>query len=155
MRARYWRLTVADLMLATFPTKWANHWEIKCIQGEHEHFGVFWYRYGTPYDKEAIHGLSIYYNDISEKKVEESIDLLHSSFGGEILRRQSRVFLNGSKEFAEPREIAQLAQDISVRFDGPVEITVEFDEISKEDQQQQQNLINLPSSKLLEIPGMK
>jgi hypothetical protein len=153
MRVRYWRLTVEDLMLATFPPEWANHWEIKCLQGEYEHFGVYWFRYGTPYDKEPIHGLSIYHNEVAQKKVEELIEMLHCRYGGKILRRQTRVFFHGSKEFAEPREIGKLANDISVRFNGPIEITVEFEEISKEDQQQ--NLINLPSSKLLEIPGIK
>ncbi|MGI0043502.1 MAG: hypothetical protein ACRD47_07305, partial [Nitrososphaeraceae archaeon] len=60
--------------------------------------------------------------------------------------------LNGSKEFADPREIAKLASDISVQFKGPVEITLEFEEISEDDRQE--NLINLPPSKLLEIPGI-
>ena len=62
------------------------------------------------------------------------------------------MFLNGSKEFADPREIAKLANDISVRFKGPVEITLEFEKISEDDRQE--NLINLPPSKLLEIPGI-
>ena len=79
--------------------------------------------------------------------------MLHDNFGGEILRRQSRVFLNGSKEFTDPHEIAKLANEISERFKGPVEITIEFEEISKDDRQE--NLINLPSSKLLEIPGLR
>jgi hypothetical protein len=69
------------------------------------------------------------------------------------LRRQSRVFLNGSKEFTDPQEIAKLANDIGERFKGPVEITIEFEEIPKDDRQG--NLINLPPSKLLEIPGLR
>ncbi len=79
--------------------------------------------------------------------------MLHNSFGGEILRRQNRVFLNGSKEFTDPQEIAKLANDISERFKGPVEITIEFEEISDDDRQE--NFINLPTSKLLEIPGLR
>ncbi|HET6640165.1 MAG TPA: hypothetical protein VFG77_01005 [Nitrososphaeraceae archaeon] len=152
MRIRYWRLTTEDLFRATYPLERANHWEIKCLQGEYEHFGIFWYKYGTPYDKEPIHGLAIYYNDIPKNKVDELIEMLHDSFGGEILRRQSRVFLNGSKEFTDPEEIAKLAVDIGDRFKGPVEITIEFEEISNIDRQE--NLIKLPSSKLLEIPGL-
>jgi hypothetical protein len=123
------------------------------LQGEYEHFGVFWFRYGTPYDKEPVHGLAIYYNDVPRNKIDELIDMLHNSFGGEILRRQNRVFLNGSKEFAGPQEIAKLARDISERFKGPVEITIEFEHIPKDDRQE--NLINLPPSKLLEIPGLR
>jgi hypothetical protein len=152
VRIRYWRLTVEDLSLATYPSERVNHWEIKCLQGEYEHFGVYWFRYGTPYDKEPVHGLAIYYNDIAQNKVDELTRMLHSNFGGEILRRQARVFLNGSKEFADPRELAKLAGDISARFKGPVEITLEFEEISEDDRQE--NLINLPPSKLLEIPGI-
>ena len=153
MRIRYWRLTIKDLFLASYPLERANHWEIKCSLGEYEHFGVFWYRYGTPYDKEPVHGLAIYYNDVPKTKVDELIEMLHDSFGGEILRRQSRVFLKGSKEFTDPHEIAKLANNISERFKGAVEITIEFEEISKDDREE--NLINLPSSKLLEIPGLR
>ena len=153
MRIRYWRLTIGDLLLATYPLEKANHWEIKCLQGEHEHFGVFWFRYGTPYDKEPVHGLAFYYNDVPRDKVEELIEMLSSRFGGEIMYRQTRVFLNGSREFADPREIAKLATDIAERFNGPVEITIEFEDISKDDKQE--NLINLPPAKLLEIPGLR
>jgi hypothetical protein len=153
MRVRYWRLTTEDLFQATYPLERANHWEIKCLQGEYEHFGIFWYKYGTPYDKEPIHGLAIYHNDVPKNKVDELTKMLHDRFGGEILRRQSRVFLNGSKEFKDPQEIAKLAIDIGDRFKGPVEITIEFEEISNADRQE--NLIKLPSSKLLEIPGLR
>ena len=91
MRIRYWRLTIKDLFLATYPLERANHWEIKCLQGEYEHFGVFWFRYGTPYDKEPVHGLALYYNDIPQNKVDELIEMLHNSFGGEIfgVKRES------------------------------------------------------------------
>jgi hypothetical protein len=153
MRIRYWGLTIEDLLLATYPLERANHWEIKCHQGEYEHFGVFWFRFGTPYDKEPVYGLATYYNDVQKDKINELTEMLHTRFGGEILHRQNRVFLNGSKEFTDPREIAKLANDISERFRGPVEITIEFEKISKDDRQE--NLIKLPQSKLLEIPGLK
>src|SRR2546428_5000191 len=39
-------------LFRSYPPDKANHWEIKCMQGEYQHFGVFWYRYGTPFDKE-------------------------------------------------------------------------------------------------------
>lgn len=153
MRIRYWGLTIEDLFLATYPLERANHWEIKCLQGEYEHFGVFWFRYGTPYDKEPVYGLAVYYNDVQKDKINGLVEMLHSRFGGEILLRQNRVFLNGSKEFTDPREIANLANDISERFKGPVEITIEFEKISKDDRQE--DLIKLPHSKLLEIPGLR
>jgi hypothetical protein len=152
MRVRYWRLSVEDMMKARYPPERAIHWEIKCIQGEYKHFGVFWFKYGTPYDKEPTHGLSAYYNDISQKKIEELIEMIHSKFGGDVLRRQTRVFFQGSKEITEAHEIGNLAAEISARFGGPVEITVEFDGIFKGDQNR--ILINLPASKLLEVPGI-
>ena len=37
------------------------------------------------------------------------------------LYRQSRVFLQGSSEFSDPKTIGQLANEISVKFNGPVE----------------------------------
>lgn len=153
MRIRYWRLTIDDMYLATYPLEKANHWEIKCLLGEYEHFGVFWFKYGAPYDKEPVHGLAIYYNDVPQNKVDELIEMLHSRFGGEILYRQSRVFLNGSREIIDPKEIAKLASDINERFKGPVEITIEFEGIPKDNEQV--GIINLPSSKLLEIPGLR
>ena len=71
MRVRYWRLAVNDLLNSTYPQEKANHWEIKCLQGEYEHFGVFWFRYGTPFDKELINGICFYYNDIPQEKIKE------------------------------------------------------------------------------------
>src|SRR5215207_2504876 len=56
MRVRYWRLSITEVLHAAYPAEKANHWDIKCMQGEYEHFGVFWYRYGTPFDKEPVHG---------------------------------------------------------------------------------------------------
>lgn len=153
MRIRYWRLTIEDMSRATYPLEKANHWEIKCLLGEYEQFGVFWFKYGTPYDKEPVHGLSIYYNDVPQDKIDDLIAMLHGRFGGEILKRQNRTFLNGSREFIDPKEIAKLASEISERFKGPVEITIEFEKIPKDNEQV--GIINLPSAKLLEIPGLK
>jgi hypothetical protein len=71
MRVRYWRLSITDVLNATYPAEKANHWDIKCMQGEYEHFGVFWYRYGTPFDKEPVHGLCFYYNDVPRKIIDD------------------------------------------------------------------------------------
>ena len=73
MRVRYWRLNFDDLANAKYPVENVNHWEIKCLQGEYEHFGIFWYKYGTPFDKEPVNGICFYYNDIPLDKVEESL----------------------------------------------------------------------------------
>lgn len=151
MRVRYWRLGITELLNADYPAEKANHWEIKCMQGEYEHFGVFWYRYGTPFDKEPVHGICFYYNDIPQKTIEQIIGFLQGRFGGKVLYRQSRVFLQGSKEFADGKSVGTLANELSLKFNAPVELTIEFEKMSKE--QVDQDAFKLPSSKALPVPG--
>ena len=151
MRLRYWRLGITDVLEAKYPVEKANHCEIKCMQGEHQHFGVFWYKFGTPYDKEPVHGICFYYNEIPQKTVEDIIELLHSRFGGKILYRQARVFLQGSKEFADPKSVGTLANELSLKFNSPVELTIEFEKVTNEEQEK--NSYNLPSGNMLPIVG--
>jgi hypothetical protein len=151
MRVRYWRLGITDVMSAGYPAEKANHWEIKCMQGEYEHFGVFWYRYGTPFDKEPVHGLCFYFNDISKKTVDELATFLQGKFGGQLLFRQSRGFLQGSKEFSDGKSVATLANELSLKFNSPVELTVEFEKATKEDVDNE--AWKLPASKSLPITG--
>ncbi|MCY1156634.1 MAG: hypothetical protein MOP48_641, partial [Nitrososphaera sp.] len=151
MRVRYWRLSITDVLNATYPAEKANHWDIKCMQGEYEHFGVFWYRYGTPFDKEPVHGLCFYYNDVSRKIIDDLASFLQSNFGGKLLSLHSRSFLQGSKEFADGRSIGTLANELSLRFNAPVELTIEFEKMTKEDIDQES--FKLPSSKALPITG--
>ncbi|MDQ3835807.1 MAG: hypothetical protein M3270_02575 [Thermoproteota archaeon] len=151
MRVRYWRLNITDVLNSAYPTEKANHWDIKCMQGEYEHFGVFWYRYGTPFDKEPVHGISLYYNDVSQKIVDNISSFLQTKFGGKILTLHSRCFLQGSKEFADGNSIGTLANELSLRFNAPVEITIEFEKVTKEEVDQE--LFKLPSSKALPITG--
>ncbi|MGD9673818.1 MAG: hypothetical protein AB7U98_10110 [Candidatus Nitrosocosmicus sp.] len=150
MRVRYWRLNLDELRNGTYPIDNANHWEIKCLQGEHEHFGVFWYRYGTPFDKEPVNGICFYFNEIPYDKVQDIANFLNSKYGGKILFRQTRGFLQGSKEFADKESIAQLAEELSLRYNAPIEMTIEFERIDKE---QQDRLITLPAGKALPIVG--
>ena len=117
MRVRYWRLSITDVLHATYPAEKANHWDIKCMQGEYEHFGVFWYRYGTPFDKEPIHGICFYHNDIPQKTVQDLIAFLQEKFGGKVLYRQARVFLQGSKEFADGKSVGLLQVFIDAGFE--------------------------------------
>jgi hypothetical protein len=151
MRVRYWRLGITDVLDAKYPPEKANHWDIKCMQGEYEHFGVFWYRYGTPFDKEPVHGICFYQNDIPQKTLEQLIAFLQERFGGKLLQRQSRIFFQGSKEFADGRSIATLANDLSLKFNAPVELTLEFEKVSKEEVEQE--AFKLPASKSLPITG--
>ena len=116
MRVRYWHLTIQEVLNAKYPLDRINHWEIKCLYGEYEHFGIFWFKYGTPFDKEPVHGLCFYYNEIPDKIVNELIEYILSKFGGKILRRQTRVFLEGSQEVFDPDTIGKLANELSGRL---------------------------------------
>ena len=80
------------------------------------------------------------------------IEYLSSNFGGKILRRQTRVFLEGSKEVFDPNAIGRLANEISLKFSIPVEITLEFEKITKEEIDN--NRFNFPSKKALPIVGI-
>jgi len=151
MRIRYWHLNIPEMLNATYPLEKLNHWEIKCLQGEHEHFGVFWYKYGTPYDKEPVHGICMYYNDISDTMVNELVEYLKMRFKGQVLYRQTRVFLQGSDIIREPRSIGEMANELSLKFNGPVEITAEFEKV--EQSEIDGNKFNLPANKVLSIPG--
>lgn len=152
MRIRYWHLTISEILNARYPLDKVNHWEIKCLYGEYEHFGIFWYKYGTPFDKEPVHGICFYYNEIPENIIKELLNYLGTKFGGKILRRQSRVFLEGSTEINDSNNIGQLANEISLKFSIPVEITVEFERVTKEEVDD--NSFNFPQKKALPIVGI-
>ena len=151
MRIRYWHLTISELLNARYPIDKLNHWEIKCLYGDHEHFGIFWYKYGTPFDKEPVHGICFYYNEIPENIIKELTHYLVAKFSGQILRRQTRVFLEGSKEINDSSNIGQLANEISLKFSIPVEITLEFEKVTKEEVDD--NSFNFPQKKALPIVG--
>jgi len=152
MRIRYWHLTISELLNARYPIDKLNHWEIKCLYGDHEHFGIFWYKYGTPFDKEPVHGICFYYNEIPENIIKELTHYLVAKFSGQILRRQTRVFLEGSKEINDASNIGQLANEISLKFSIPVEITLEFEKVTKEEVDD--NSFNFPQKKALPIVGI-
>jgi hypothetical protein len=98
-----------------------------------------------------VHGICFYYNDVSRKIIDDLASFLQSNFGGKLLSVHSRGFLQGSKEFADGRAIGTLANELSLRFNAPVEITIEFEKMSKE--QIDQESFKLPSSKALPITG--
>jgi hypothetical protein len=151
MRVRYWRLGITDVLNSAYPAEKANHWDIKCMQGEYEHFGVFWYRYGTPFDKEPVHGVCFYFNDVPKKTVDDLAAFLQGKFGGQLLFRQARGFLQGSKEFADGKAVGILANEISLKFNAPVELTLEFEKATKEEVDSE--AWKLPAGKALPIPG--
>ncbi|MGA7043398.1 MAG: hypothetical protein WCF03_02085 [Nitrososphaeraceae archaeon] len=151
MRIRYWRLGITDVLGANYPAEKVSHWDIKCVVGEYQHFGVFWFKYGTPFDKEPVHGICFYYNEIPQKTVLDLADFLRSKFGGKVLHRQTRTFLQGSQEFADPRSIGNLANELSLKFNVPVEITIEFEKVTQKEKEE--NDLDLPANKALPIVG--
>ncbi|MFB5599135.1 MAG: hypothetical protein ACE5SW_02775 [Nitrososphaeraceae archaeon] len=151
MRVRYWHLNIQETLKSNYPVEKINHWEIKCLCGEYQHFGVFWFKYGTPLDKEPVHGICFYYNEIEQKIIEELIQYLTNRFGGKTLFRQTRVFLSGSKVIFDPASIGRLANDLSLKFTAPVEITIELEKVSDEDITN--NKFNFPPKKALPIVG--
>ena len=73
-----------------------------------------------------------------------------SKYGGKILFRQTRGFLQGSKEFVDKDSIAKLAEELSSKYNAPIEITIEFEKIDKDNQEK---LITFPANKALPIVG--
>lgn len=149
-RLRYWKLTIEDLRKAKYDPKKVLLWEIKCTKDEQgTHFGVFCYRNGAPWDYTSIHGIVFYHNQITQAEVDKITKFLKDKFGGESLEKSSRIFLKGSKEIYQPSEIADLAVQLGDTFEGSTELTVELENFTVPEQEQS----NLPSSKILPIPG--
>jgi len=149
-RLRYWKLTVEDIRKATYDPKKVLVWEVKCNKDEKGAvFGVFCYRNGTPWDYESIKGIVYYHNMINNEEVEKITKFLKDKFGGEPAEKGSRIFLKGSREIFQPNEIAELAVQLGNNFEVSTEITVELENFGDSEQQQS----NLPSSKILPIPG--
>jgi hypothetical protein len=149
-RLRYWKLTIEDVRKAQYDPKKVLTWEIKCIKDEKGAvFGVFSFRNGTPWDYESIRGIVFYHNLIEKEEVDNITKFLEDKFGGESSEKGSRIFLKGSREIFLPNEIADLAVQLGGKFEVSIEITVELENFSESEQEQS----NLPSSKILTIPG--
>src|SRR5947209_16344847 len=149
-RLRYWKLTVEDLRKARYEPKKVLMWEIKCSKDDQgSHFGVFCYRNGTPWEYTPIHGNVFYHNMINKEEVDQITKFLKDKFGGEVAEKGNRIFLKNSRETYIPKEIADLAMELGSKFEVSTELTVELENFTEPEQQQS----NLPSSKLLPIPG--
>src|SRR3989442_4596689 len=149
-RLRYWKLTVEDLRKAQYDPKKVLIWEIKCIKDDQgSHFGVFCYRNGTPWDYASIHGIVFYHNLISHEEIERITKFLKDKFAGEIAEKGNRIFLKNSREIYQPEEIADLAVQLGDNFEVSTELTVELENFTDSEQEQS----NLPSGKMLPIPG--
>ncbi len=149
-RLRYWKLTVEDVKKAQYDPKKVLIWEVKCNKDDQGAvFGVFCYRNGTPLDYESIKGIVYYHNMIKEEELNKITKFLKDKFGGEPTEKGSRIFLKNSREIFQPNEIADLALELGNNFEVSTEITVELENFSEPEQQKS----NLPSSKILPVPG--
>ena len=149
-RCRYWHLSVEELGKVIYDPKKVLVWEIKCAKDDSgAHFGVFSYGKGTPWDYKEVKGIVFYYNMISRDEVNKISEFLKGKFGGEPKEKGERVFLVGSREIYSPKDIANLAAEVGNKFETGVEISVELENFTPQEQEQS----NFPSSKLLPIPG--
>ncbi|MGI0040788.1 MAG: hypothetical protein ACRD94_02355 [Nitrosopumilaceae archaeon] len=149
-RCRYWRLSIEELKKVTYDPKKVLVWEIKCSKDDSgAHFAIFSYRNGTPWDYKEIKGIVFYYNMISRDEVNKISEFLKGKFGGDPKEKGERVFLVGSSEIYSANDISNLAAEIGNKFETGVEISVELENFTPQEQEQS----NFPSSKLLPIPG--
>ena len=149
-RLRYWKLTVEDVRKAQYDPNKVLIWEIKCPKDDKGAvFGVFCYKNGTPWDYDSIKGIVFYHNMIEKEELDRITKFLKDKFGGEPAEKGSRIFLKGSREIFQPSEIADLAVQLGDNFEVSTELTVELENFTESEQQQS----NLPSSKILPIPG--
>ena len=149
-RCRYWRLSVEEVKKVIYDPKKVIVWEIKCSRDDSgAHFAIFSYRNGTPWDYKEIKGIVFYYNMISRDQVDKIAEFLKGKFGGDPKEKGERIFLVGSREIYSANDIANLAAEIGIKFETSVEISVELENFTPQEQEQS----NFPSSKLLPIPG--
>ncbi len=151
-RMRYWKLTIEEVEKLSYNESKVLNWEIKCTREPEEEakfVGVFLYKNGTPKDYEAIKGITYYYNNIDQKELSGITKFLKNKFGGKNVEKGERVFLEGSKEIYSGKEIAELAQELESKLNAKAVITIEFQDISEQEQKD----AGLPEAKLLPIPS--
>ena len=74
--------------------------------------------------------------------------LYHYKFNGNIVEKSERIFLEGSKEIYEPRDIASLAKELEGELNANPVISMELDDTTQE----QLKEWGFPEAKLLPIP---
>ena len=151
-RSRYWKLTADEVEKLTHDPDKILNWEIKCTRKPEEEarfIGVFMYRHGTPLDYESKKGIVYYYNNIDRKETSEITKFLQNRYGGDKIEKGERIFLDGSKEIYDGKEIAELARSLDEKFDTTSVISMELEDATQE----QLKEWGYPDAKLLPIPG--
>ena len=148
---RYWKLTYGDVEKLTYDSSKILNWEIKCIrepEDEAKFIGVFLYRNGTPHDYESKKGIVYYHNNIDRNELPAITKFLKNKFNGNIVEKSERIFLEGSKEIYEPKDIASLAKELEGELNANPVISMELDDTTQE----QLKEWGFPEAKLLPIP---
>lgn len=151
-RARYWKMTPEETGKLSYDQERLLNWDIKCTRQPEEEaafIGVFMYRNGTPLDYTPIHGVVYYHNRIDSSELPAITKHLRDRYGGKETKKGDRVFLDGSREFFDPAEIAELARSIDAKFGTTSVITLEFEGMTQEEMR----AAGLPDAKLLPVPS--
>ena len=148
---RYWKLTYGDVEKLTYNSDKILNWEIKCVrepEDEAKFIGVFLYRNGTPLDYESKKGIVYYYNNIGREELPSITKFLKNRFNGDVIEKGERIFLEGSNEIYNPKEIANLAKDLESELNANPIISMELHDTTQE----QLKEWGFPEAKLLPIP---
>ena len=73
---------------------------------------------------------------------------MKAKFGGQVLEKGERIFLEDSKEIYEPKEIANLAKELETQLNANPIISMELHDTTQE----QLKEWGFPEAKLLPIP---
>ena len=148
---RYWKLTYDDVESLSYNPEKILNWEIKCVREPEEDaifIGIFLYRNGTPLDYESKKGIVYYYNNIDRSELSSITKFLKSKFDGQAVEKGERIFLEGSKETYDPKEIASLAKELETQLNANPIISMELHDTTQE----QLKEWGFPEAKLLPIP---
>ena len=148
---RYWKLTYDDVESLSYNPDKILNWEIKCVREPEEDaifIGIFLYRNGTPLDYESKKGIVYYYNNIDRSELSSITKFLKSKFDGQAVEKGERIFLEGSKEIYDPKEIASLAKELETQLNADTIISMELHDTTQE----QLKEWGFPEAKLLPIP---
>ena len=148
---RYWKLTYDDVESLSYNPDKILNWEIKCVREPEEDaifIGIFLYRNGTPLDYESKKGIVYYYNNIDRSELSSITKFLKSKFDGQAVEKGERIFLEGSKEIYDPKEIASLAKELETQLNANPIISMELHDTTQE----QLKEWGFPEAKLLPIP---
>ena len=148
---RYWKLTYDDVESLSYNPDKILNWEIKCVREPEEDaifIGIFLYRNGTPLDYESKKGIVYYYNNIDRSELSSITKFLKSKFDGQAVEKGERIFLEGSKEIYDPKEIASLAKELETQLNANPIISMEL----HDNTQDQLKEWGFPEAKLLPIP---